>query len=89
MVDRLEAAEWVERRSDASDRRTKRVFLKQSATAKKHVLSEAAARVNEASFVGMNEAEVNQLLSLMRRVRGNLNDVLEGNMTALPSNSAG
>lgn len=83
MVDRLEAAEWVERRPDQTDRRTNRVFLKPSAIAKKHVLGEAAARVNALSFKGMTEDDVNQLLALMRRVRGNLNEALEGETPAL------
>lgn len=83
IVDRLEAANWVERRADKADRRTNRVFLKPSATSKEHVLSEAAARVNEMSFEGMTDAEVDQLLSLMRRVRGNLNEALAGDMPSL------
>lgn len=83
MVDRLEAADWVERRPDLTDRRTNRVFLKASAKSKKHVLGEAAARVNELSFNDMSEDEVNQLLSLMRRVRGNLNEALEGETPSL------
>ena len=89
MVDRLEAADWVERRAHPSDRRTKRVFLKQSATAKEQVLSEAAARVNEASFEGLSEAEVDQLLNLMRRVRGNLKTALDGDAPDLVSNAPG
>lgn len=84
MVDRLEAADWVERRADETDRRTKRIFLKHSATSKKHVLSEAAARVNALSFADMSDDEVHQLLALMRRVRTNLNETLAGEMPALP-----
>lgn len=83
MVDRLEAADWVERRPDETDRRTKRVFLKPSAMSKKHVLGEAAAQVNAMSFEGLREDEVDQLLSLMRRVRGNLNEALDGDMPSL------
>ncbi|MEM1274370.1 MAG: MarR family transcriptional regulator [Pseudomonadota bacterium] len=83
MVDRLEAADWVERRPDDTDRRTKRVFLKASATSKKHVLSEAAGQVNKLSFENLTDAEVDQLLSLMRRVRGNLRDALAGELPAL------
>lgn len=83
MVDRLEAADWVERRPDDTDRRTKRVFLKASAMSKKHVLSEAAGQVNKLSFENLTDAEVDQLLSLMRRVRGNLRDALAGDVPAL------
>lgn len=77
MVDRLEAADWVERRADKADRRTNRVFLKASAMSKKRVLEEAAALVNESSFKGMSTAEVDQLLRLMRQVRRNLTAALE------------
>ena len=81
--DRREAADWVERRPDGKDRRTKRVFLKASATSKKHVLSEAAAQVNALSFATLSDAEVDQLLTLMRRVRGNLRDALAGEVPTL------
>lgn len=77
MIDRLETADWVERRADENDRRSKRVFLKSSASSKAHVLSEAAARVNEMSFEGLSGEEVDTLLALMRRVRGNLRIALE------------
>ena len=83
MVDRLEAADWVERRPDGKDRRTKRVFLKASATSKKHVLSEAAAQVNALSFATLSDAEVDQLLTLMRRVRGNLRAAQAGEVPTL------
>lgn len=83
MVDRLEAADWVERRADEKDRRAKRVFLKPSAMSKKHVLSEAAAQVNAASFECLSASEVDQLLAMMRRVRGSLKGVLEGDIPAL------
>ncbi|MEL7014186.1 MAG: MarR family transcriptional regulator [Pseudomonadota bacterium] len=85
MVDRLEAADWVERRPDDKDRRTKRVFLKASATSKKHVLGEAAAQMNALSFAQFTDAEVDQLLSLMRRVRMNLKEALDGEVPALAS----
>ncbi len=77
MIDRLEAADWVERRADENDRRSKRIFLKSSASSKAHVLSEAAARVNALSFAGLSSKEVDTLLLLMRRVRSNLRDALE------------
>lgn len=83
MVDRLEAADWVERRPDDTDRRTKRVFLKPSVMSKKHVLGEAAAQVNALSFERLTDAEVDQLLSLMRRVRVNLKEALAGELPAL------
>lgn len=81
MVDRLEAADWVERRADSADRRTKRVFLKASAMSKKRVLEEAAADVNAVSFEGISKADVDGLLTLMRRVRSNLNTALERDPT--------
>jgi len=77
MVDRLEANDWVERRPDPHDRRANCIWLKPSAMSKKQVLSEAAAMVNEVSFEGMSRSEVDTLLRLMRRIRGNLRQALE------------
>ncbi|MEM9350708.1 MAG: hypothetical protein AAGA47_10630 [Pseudomonadota bacterium] len=57
--------------------------MKESAPTKKHVLSEAAAQVNALSFETLTNAEVDQLLSLMRRVRGNLRDALAGELPTL------
>ncbi|MEM6533525.1 MAG: MarR family transcriptional regulator [Myxococcota bacterium] len=76
MLDRLEAADWVERRNDPTDRRTNRVWLKASIKSKARILTKAAAEVNEVAFDGMTAREVDTLLSLMRRVRSNLNTEL-------------
>ncbi len=79
MVDRLEAADWVERRPDPKDRRAKCVFLKPSAMRKKKVLADAAQMVNAVSFKGLSDDEVSTLLRLMRHLNANLSAALGKN----------
>lgn len=72
LIDRLEAAQWVVRRPDVRDRRSNRVWLTPAAEKMKKVLADAALAVNEAAMAGFTQAEVDQLLTLMHRMRQNL-----------------
>lgn len=85
MIDRLEASDWVERRADPNDRRSKRVWLRESAKSRKKVLAEAHNELDKISYAGLTNAEIAQLLDLMRRVRKNLNDSLQGEPIAVGS----
>lgn len=77
LIDRLETAGWVIRKPDDRDRRSNRIWLLPAAEEKKQVLSEAAEMVNTASMAGLSEAEIDQLLSLMHRIRKNLLEALK------------
>ena len=72
MVDRLQEAELVERRADPADRRAWRLHL----TAKADVLIEAlkphAEATFEASLEGISDAERDQLMKALDRMRTNL-----------------
>lgn len=77
LIDRLETAGWVQRKPDARDRRSNRVWLLPAAEDKKQVLRQAADAVNAASMEGLSEAEIDQLLDLMHRIRKNLTTTLK------------
>lgn len=77
LIDRLETAGWVQRKPDARDRRSNRVWLLPAAEEKKQVLRQAADAVNAASMEGLSEAEIDQLLDLMHRIRKNLTTALK------------
>lgn len=77
LIDRLESAGWVMRKSCDRDRRSNRVWLMPAAEDKKQVLSDAAEAVNAASMAGLSEAEIDQLLDLMHRIRKNLLEALK------------
>jgi MarR family transcriptional regulator for hemolysin len=72
LLDRLEAAGWVERRPDPSDRRVRRLFLTETARPLMDQFQELAAATREAALGGLSEAERHQLTDLLTKVRNNL-----------------
>ncbi|MBF6601545.1 MAG: winged helix-turn-helix transcriptional regulator [Sphingorhabdus sp.] len=72
MVDRLQAAELVERRADADDRRAWKLFL----TAKGRTLTQQLEPIGEdlleKALTGLAGDERAQLLHLLERIQGNM-----------------
>ncbi|MGH1355068.1 MAG: MarR family winged helix-turn-helix transcriptional regulator [Thalassovita sp.] len=77
LIDRLEAAKWVVRKPDARDRRSNRIWLLPAAEQKKQLLRDAADGVNEASMEGLTPEEIDQLLTMMDKIRQNLLDKMK------------
>lgn len=74
LIDRMEQAGWVERRPDPADRRARRLFVSGKA---KPIFDQilAVGRDNRAeALAGFSEAEREQLLDLLLRVRRNLTE---------------
>jgi len=86
MVDRLQAAELVERRADADDRRAWKLFL----TAKGRTLTQQLEPIGEdlleKALTGLAGDERAQLLHLLERIQGNMQAIdssdLQGKRTA-------
>ena len=72
MIDRLEQAGWVERRRDPNDRRAWRIFLTESATPLIDELHEIGVNVLDVAMSGLTGDEIDQLKSLLERLRANL-----------------
>jgi DNA-binding MarR family transcriptional regulator len=72
LLDRLENAGWVERRSDPADRRVRRLYLTETARPLMEQFQELAAATREAALGGLSEAERHQLTDLLMKVRTNL-----------------
>lgn len=72
LVDRMEAAGWVERRAEAGDRRCYRLFL----TAKAHAIRPALRRLSDATqdqaLAALDPAARTQLLESLAQVRATL-----------------
>jgi MarR family transcriptional regulator, transcriptional regulator for hemolysin len=72
LIDRLEADGWVERRSHPSDRRARCLYL----TAKVHPVLDAmqdiSSRVRSDAVAGLPAVEVEHLLDMLERIKGNL-----------------
>ena len=77
LVDRLEAAGLVERRSEPSDRRAKRVCLTSSARPLGRIMNKCAQQVNETAFAGLSDDVVEQLMGSLDTVRDNLLNALQ------------
>ncbi len=72
LVDRLEEAGLVERRSDPADRRAWRLHLTPAAHPVLEALRPLGAEVVEEALAGIDPDERDQLANLLGRVRGNL-----------------
>lgn len=72
LLDRMEREGWVERRPDPVDRRAKRIYLTEKVAPVTKELRSVAREVRKSAMQGLSEAEQQQLMSLMIKVRSNL-----------------
>lgn len=78
LIDRLQANNWVERRADETDARTKRVFLTQRA---QPVLKEMYALADDVlgtALAGLSKDKAEQLEDSLLHVKSNLTGMLNG-----------
>ena len=78
LIDRLEAQGWVERRDDPADRRVKRVWLTRRAEDNRPSMSRNATKINRTSTRGLSKDQIESLVGMLRVVRSNLLDELNG-----------
>jgi len=72
LLDRLEAAGWVERRPDPDDRRARQLFLKDKARPVLDQLMALAAETRAVALAGIDEQEQELLIEALIKVRANL-----------------
>jgi DNA-binding MarR family transcriptional regulator len=72
LLDRLEAAGWVERRADPTDRRARQLFLTEKARPVLDQLMALAAETRAVALAGFSEAEREILIEALIKVRANL-----------------
>jgi len=83
LIDRLQANDWVERRTDENDARTKRVFLTSRAQPVLKKMYSLADDVLDAAFSGLTRDQADQLLQSLLHVKLNLSELLiNGNSVA-------
>ena len=71
-LDRMEAAGLTERRPDPSDRRAHQLFLTDSARSLVTEFRAIASEVIAEALSGISEAEIERVVTLLLKVRGNL-----------------
>lgn len=82
LVDRLQANDWVERRADENDARTKRIFLTARAQPVLKKMYSLADDVLDGSLAGLTREQADQLLQSLLHVKSNLSVLLTNGNTA-------
>jgi DNA-binding MarR family transcriptional regulator len=72
LVDRMEAAGWITRRPSETDRRANAIELQPRAEAALVKAFAVSDRVQESALAGFSAVERKQLVSMLQRVRANL-----------------
>jgi len=88
-IDRMEEEGWVERRPDPGDRRARQLQLTDKTRPVVARIRQLSSEVRREAFAGLSEAEERILLSLLRRVHGNLAEPAALPLLATSSLAAG
>ncbi|MGF7151018.1 DNA-binding MarR family transcriptional regulator [Sphingomonas zeicaulis] len=72
IIDRLQAAEWIERRPDPVDRRVNRLYVAAKAAPVLETLTALGAEEEEVSLAGFSAGERDTLMRLLGRITDNL-----------------
>jgi DNA-binding MarR family transcriptional regulator len=74
LVDRLEAAGWVERRADASDRRARRLYTTDKVAPVLARMWALGERKREEALAGLSDGERRALIDSLLKIRANLSE---------------
>ena len=77
LIDRLEARGWVERREDPTDRRVKRIWITDQVRDVRADMVQRSNELNRMSLDGLSSAQIDQLIDMMKIVKGNLTKAAE------------
>ena len=84
LVDRLEAAGFVERRAHATDRRVRLLYLTKKVHPMLQEMRTLAAATREEALVGIPPVERDRLMDMLVTMRGNLTRVSDSNAAISP-----
>jgi DNA-binding MarR family transcriptional regulator len=76
ILDRMEKDGWVERCPDPTDRRARRLYMKDAATPVVDEIWRIADRARAAALAGLGAAEREILMSLLGRIHDNLTNLV-------------
>ena len=72
LVDRLEAAGWIERRADPGDRRAFQLFLTKRAKPLLEQMWDTARQIREEAMAGLSADDQAQMIEAVCTIKGNL-----------------
>lgn len=85
MIDRLEAADLVERRPDTSDRRVHRLYLSNKARPLLDEMLDLANELQDEALDGLTDGDRRTLRSLLTMIKNNLTDRQSANDAGMPA----
>ena len=83
LIDKLCDAGWIERRSDASDRRVNRLYLRKAGRALLGKMSGLKSELTATALEGINPADAHRLLTQLEQIKENVRNAVQ-NTSASP-----
>ena len=77
LIDKLCDSDWIERRSDASDRRVKRLYLKKAGRALLGKMSGLKSELTATALEGINPADAHRLLAQLEQIKENVRNAIQ------------
>jgi len=77
LIDRLCDAGWIERRSDDSDRRVNRLYLRKAAKPLLTKLAGLKAELTETALEGISASDANRLLTQLETIKENVRNAIQ------------
>ena len=77
LIDKLCDSDWIERRSDASDRRVKRLYLKKAGRTLLGRMSGLKSVLTANALDGINPADAHRLLTQLETMKENVRNAIQ------------
>jgi MarR family transcriptional regulator, transcriptional regulator for hemolysin len=77
LIDRLCDAGWIERRSDDTDRRVNRLYLRKAAKPLLAKLTGLKAELTETALQGISPSDANRLLAQLETIKENVRNAIQ------------
>ncbi len=77
LIDKLCDAGWIERRSDASDRRVNRLYLRKAGRQLLGKLSGLRSELTATALEGINPADAHRLLTQLEQIKENVRNAVQ------------
>ena len=77
LIDKLCDSDWIERRSDASDRRVNRLYMKKAGRALLGKMSGLRSELTATALDGINPADAHRLLAQLEQIKENVRNAVQ------------
>jgi DNA-binding MarR family transcriptional regulator len=84
LIDKLCDAGWIERRSDAADRRVNRLYLRKAGRALLGKMNGLKSELTATALEGINPADAHRLLSQLEQIKENVRNAVQNTIANQP-----